>query len=347
MLATKITLSKREVSAVGMIVRLLMLAVACFPVAARRQDANPLTLVQTIALPDVQGSLNHMSVDAQRHRLFVPAPSDKLLEIVDLTAGKAWHSLPSERPAAARYAPEFDQLYVSSARYLYVYGGTDFALITRIVLQSRVDELVYDAPSRKLYAGCMTDGRTGIAVVAMPEGKLLEKIPLPASPQGMAVERAGTHIFANLPDTSRIEVVSVDGRKSVTRWGLGGASDNFPLALDESDHRLFAACRTPAELIVLDTQSGKVIARVPCVGDADDAWYDALTKRVYVSGGEGLISVVEQQDADHYHLVGSVTTVEGAATSVFSNELNSLYVGVPRRANSPARVLVFRPSGRR
>jgi len=288
-----------------------------------------------------------MSVDAARQRLFAPAPSDKLVEIVDLRTGKLLRSLASERPAAARYAPEFDQLYVSSGRYLYVYGGSDFALIARLDLQSRLDELVYDARSRRLYAGCMTDGQTGIAVIAVPEEKLLMRIPLPASPQGMAVGEAGTRIFANLPDTSRIEVVSVDGRKSVARWGLGGTSDNFPLALDEPNHRLFAACRTPTELIVLDTQSGKVIARVPCVGDADDAWYDALTKRVYVSGGEGRISVVEQQDADHYHLVGSVTTIEGAATSVFSNELNSLYVGVPRRANSPARVLVFRPSGRR
>jgi DNA-binding beta-propeller fold protein YncE len=326
--------------------RLLLFAVACFLGLAPGQDTNSLTLVQTIALPDVRASLNHMSVDAARQRLFVPAPNDKRLEIIDLKTGKPWRSLASERPAAARYAPEFDQLYVSSGRYLYAYDGSDLALKARIDLQSRLDELVYDAQSRRLYVGCMTDGETGIAVIDVPEEKLLERIPLPASPQGMAVGDAGTRIFANLPDTSRIEVVSVDGRKSVTRWGLGGASDNFPLALDEPNHRLFAACRTPAELIVLDTQSGKVIARVPCVGDADDAWYDALTKRVYVSGGQGFISVVEQQDPDHYRLAGSVTTVEGAATSVFSNELNSLYVGVPRRENSPAKVLAFKPAGR-
>jgi len=55
---------------------------------------------------------------------------------------------------------------------------------------------------------------------------------------------------------------------------------------------------------------------------------------------------MEQQDADHYRVLGGVTTAGDAATSVFSNELNSLYVGVPRRGTSPAEILVFKPAGR-
>jgi hypothetical protein len=326
--------------------RLFLVVIACFLAPAYGQETKTLALVQTIDLPSVQGGRNHMAVDAKRQRLFVPAPGDKRLEIMDLRSGRPWRSLASERPAAARYAPEFDQLYVSSGRYLYVYGGNDFALVARIDLQSRLDALVYDAQSRRLYAGCMTDGETGVAVIAVPEATLVERIPLPASPQGMALGEGGRRLFANLPDTDHIEVVSLAMRKTVARWRLGGASDNFPMALNESDHRLFVACRTPAELVVLDTRSGKVIARIPCVGDADDAWYDAATNRIYVSGGEGLISVVEQQDADHYRLLGGVTTVEDAATSVFSNELNSLYVGVPRRGNSAAEILVFKSTGR-
>jgi hypothetical protein len=106
-----------------------LVAIACFLAPARGQETKTLALVQAIALPSVQGGLNHMAVDAGRQSLFVPAPSDKQLEIVDLMSGRAWRSLASERPAAARYAPEFDQLYVSSGRYLYAYGGSDFALI--------------------------------------------------------------------------------------------------------------------------------------------------------------------------------------------------------------------------
>ena len=324
----------------------VMVAIACSLVRARGQERNTLRLVQRIALPNVQGNLNHMSVDAARQRLFVPAPSDGKLEIVDLASGKPWRSLNSERPAAARFAAELNQLYVSSGRNLYFYDTTNFGLTARLDLGGRLDEIAYDATVKRLYVGCMTDAETGIAVIALPEGKLLERIPLPDSPQGILAEESGTRIFANVPDRNYVAVVNRYSLKIMEQWGLKGGSDNFPMALDEPDHQLLVACRTPAELFVLDTRSGKVIAHLPCVGDADDLWYDATRKRVYVSGGEGTISVIEQEPTGRFRLLGTVATAPDAATSIFSDQLDALYVAVPRRASKPAEILVFKPAGK-
>jgi hypothetical protein len=58
------------------------------------------------------------------------------------------------------------------------------------------------------------------------------------------------------------------------------------MALDESHHRLFIGCRSPARILVLDTSSGKTITEFECAGDTDDVFYDAKNKRVYVSGGD-------------------------------------------------------------
>jgi hypothetical protein len=321
---------------------LLLATTLTFLSSAGGQGTNALVLTQTIAVPQVQGGFNHMSVDAEHQRLFAAAPTNKTLEIVDLKSGKPWRSLEGERPAAARYAPEFNQLYVSSGRTLYIYDGRTFELIVRIDLQSRLDELEYSAREKELYVGCMTTGKTGIAVIALPEGRLLGKIAFPASPQGIAVEEGGGRIFANIPETSSIEVVDRKERKIVATWQLGGLRDNFPMALDDADHRLFVACRRPAAMLALDTESGKVVARVRCVSDADDMSYDPTHKRVYISGSEGSISVVEQRNADRYRLLGHVTTVPGAATSIFSSQLNSLYVGVPREDNEAAQIRVFK-----
>jgi len=309
---------------------------------AHGEDRGGLLLTQTIALPNVQGGLNHMSVDAEHQRLFAAAPANKTIEIVDLKSGNPWRSLKGERPAAARYATEFNQLYVSSGQNIYIYDGRSFALIARIDLQSRLDELEYSAQAKELYVGCMTTSQTGIAVIAIPEGRLLGKIVFPASPQGIAAEEGGGRIFANIPETSSIEVVDRKERKIVATWQLPGLRDNFPMALDETDHRLFVACRRPAEMLALDTESGKIVARVRCVSDADDMSYDPAHKRLYITGGEGSISVIEQRDADRYRLLGRVTTVPGAATSTFSGQLNFLYVGVPERDNEAAQIRVFK-----
>src|SRR5579859_1530588 len=172
--------------------------VLCSASSVLGQEPNPLVPSLTISLPNIQGGFNHMSVDAQHKRLFAAATTNKTLEIIDLNSRKPWRSLEGEKPAAARYAPEFNQLYVPRGQSLSIYDGATFALTATVDLQSNLDELQYDARAKQLYVGCMTGGKTGIAVIEIPEGKLLGLIVLPAKPQGIAVEHNGKRIFANM-----------------------------------------------------------------------------------------------------------------------------------------------------
>jgi hypothetical protein len=321
---------------------LFMAATLCFPSPAPSQETNPLVLTGTIVLPDVQGGFNHMSVDAEHQRLFAAAPTNHTLEIIDLLSGHAWRSLAGERPTAARYAPEFNQLYVPRGQSVYIYEGKTFELITRVDLQSILDELQYDPRARQLYVGCMTPGKTGIAVIALPEGKLLGKIPLPARPQGIAVEQEGKRIFANLPSLKLVAVVDRDRRALLHPWRLHDVQGNTPMALDEAHHRLFVGARQPPRLVVLDTLTGKLVAEVAIDGFADDLFWDAGRGRIYISCGEGFIDVIAQLDDGHYRLLTRLPTAEDAATSTFSAQLKSLYLGVPRSGNQPAEIRVFK-----
>src|SRR5258708_40091593 len=101
----------------------LTLVLGSLSPAAHCQESSSLVLSQTISLPNVQGGFNHMSVDAEHQRLFAAAPTNKTVEIVDLKTGKPWRSLEGERPAAVRYAPEVNQLYVSRGMSVYLYDG--------------------------------------------------------------------------------------------------------------------------------------------------------------------------------------------------------------------------------
>jgi DNA-binding beta-propeller fold protein YncE len=116
----------------------------------------------------------------------------------------------------------------------------------------------------------------------------------------------------NLPDLEQIAVIDRSTR-SITRWPLTFES-NFPMALDEPDHRLFVATRTPPQLAVFDTNSGRLVATLAAVQDSDDLYYDSARKRVYVPGEEGYISVFQQEDTDHYKLLAKVQTAIGART---------------------------------
>jgi hypothetical protein len=117
------------------------------------------------------------------------------------------------------------------------------------------------------------------------------------------------------------------------------------MALDEANHRLFVVTREPPRLLVVDTGSGYVIATLPCVQDSDDLYYDAARKRIYAAGGEGYISVFQQQDADHYRLLAKIPSQLGARTAGYFGKLGKgfdrLFVAVPARGDHGAEVLIY------
>ena len=154
--------------------------------------------------------------------------------------------------------------------------------------------------------------------------------------ESFQLEKQGSRIFVNVPDDG--SVVNVIDRKTgeLTKWGLNGVKANYPMALDEDDHRLFVVTRRPPFVMVLDTDTGKEVARVPVGGSCDDVYYDAERKRIYALGGEGFISVVQQNDRDHYALSANIPSAVGVRTGVFYG--TSLYVGVPASGVEPAQI---------
>src|SRR5689334_20757187 len=84
---------------------------------ANAQSGNGLRMVQTIALPGVEGRIDHMAVDLKDERLFVAALGNNTVEVVDLRAGKRVRSIPGfHEPQGVGFAPEFNKLFIANAR---------------------------------------------------------------------------------------------------------------------------------------------------------------------------------------------------------------------------------------
>jgi hypothetical protein len=148
----------------------------------------------------------------------------------------------------------------------------------------------------------------------------------------------------NLPESRKLAVVDREKHSVIATWKTDMAFANFPMALDEDDHRLFVVTRTPARLLVFDTNTGNILQKLPAAGDCDDVFYDKTRKRIYASGGEGIISVFDQKDPDHYSELARITTVKGARTSYFSPELARLFLAVRRQGSQPAAIQIYVPA---
>ena len=172
-------------------------------------------------------------------------------------------------------------------------------------------------------------------------GKQTGEIVVDAHPESFQLEKIGTRVFVNVPDKSEIQVADVPKKTILNRWPTTAARTCFPMALDEAHQRLFAGCRNPARLFIVDTSTGKTVPSPEIVGDTDDLFYDAARSRVYIIGGQGFIDVLQQKDADHYERVARYPTPPGTRTGLFVPEWGKLFAGVPHRGEQGCEIRVY------
>jgi YVTN family beta-propeller protein len=309
----------------------------------RAQTIEPLKLVQKIELPEVQGRIDHMSVDMKGQRLFVSALGNNTVEVIDLKAGKRTHTITGlEEPQGVLYVPANDRLFVANGKdgTVKIFDGTSLSLLKTLEYGDDADNLRYDFSRQRIYVGF----GSGTLGEIDAEGQRVAEIKLDTHPESFQLEKNSSRIYVNLPKSRKVAVVDREKHSVVTAWGTGMSLANYPMALDESDHRLFVVTRFPARILVFDTENGKVVQSLPAVGDCDDVFFDPAHKRIYASGGEGAISVFEKKDPDHYVEVSRIRTVKGARTSFYSSDLGRLYLAVRRQGSAPAMIQIFEAS---
>jgi DNA-binding beta-propeller fold protein YncE len=306
-------------------------------------ESASLTLTRTIPLSGVIGRFDHFSIDVARHRLFVAALGNNTLEVLDTEAGKRIQSIGGlHKPCGVLYLPAENQIAVANgdSGVLALFDGTSCKLLKKIGLLEDADNVRYDAKSRLIWVG-YADG--ALALIDAAAGKQAGTIRLPAHPESFQMEQQGSRVFVNVPDAKQIVVIERNTRSITETWPMREFQANFPMALDEANKRLFVGCRSPAQLIVFNTITGKPTANIAISEDTDDLFYDGALKRIYVSCGGGFVDVIDQRGADEYQLRERIPTRPGARTSFFSPALNQFYLAVPKRGKESAEIRIFRP----
>jgi DNA-binding beta-propeller fold protein YncE len=311
-------------------------------IIAAAQSAVPFKLTKTIALPGVEGRIDHIAFDAGGERLFVCALGNNTVEVLDLRKGERIHSITGlGAPQGIAYIPELGRILVANDKggICKIYDGKSFQAMGELDFKDDADNVRYDESTKKIYIGF---GSGGIAVVNASDWKQIGLIRLPAHPEAFALEKQGKRIFVNVPDARYVAVIDREKGEVINNWETDLAFGNFPLALDEANHRLFVGCRLPSRLVVLNTDSGDIVAKIDISGDPDDVFYDAKRHRIYAICGAGKIDIINQADANIYNASAKLDTASGARTGLFVPEQDTLFVAIPHRGSHQAEIRTYR-----
>ena len=321
---------------------LLALAIGTPALAASAADASPLVVEATIPLPGTSGRIDHMALDLKRNRLFVAELGNNTIDVVDLAKNAVVHRIKGlKEPQGVGYSPLADVLAVANAGdgTVHLFKGEDFAPLGVVALGEDADNIRIEASTGHFVVGY---GSGGLATLNPATLAVTARVKLPAHPEGFQLDPNTQRAFVNVPDGGQIAVLA--GGQQIAAWRVPGMGSNFPIALDPSGALLATVFRSPARLVLLDPRTGNVVTSLPTCGDADDVFFDTKRHRLYVSCGEGVVDVV-QDSANGYRGLARIKTSSGARTSMFSPELDRLFVA--QRAGqfgSEAAILVLRPA---
>jgi len=314
--------------------KICMMIFALCGVVVKAQEKLPLKLIVTTPMPGFTGDFDHFGLDLKGNRLFLASEDQKTVEVFDLRTGDRIHSIKGfGQPLTMAFLAESNRLIVTDGGdtdAVELVDCKDYKIIGTLKLGPGVDHGVYNPLNKYFYVenGGGPEGKTHVlSIVDTQSFKQVGEVPgLPGnSNEGMVIDRQGTKLYVNLTGTDEVGVIDLSARQLIARWPLPDVHVAHAIALDEPNHRLFTATRKPSQFVVFNTDTGKVVTTLPCVGVNSDMSFDVARKRIYVTGSEAA-SVFEQRDADHYEHIADVPTAYRAKSSIFVSDVKRLYV---------------------
>ena len=178
-------------------------------------------------------------------------------------------------------------------------------LLQKITAGDDPDAIIYDEQAKLVYVG-NHDGKSGMLIDPATQAAVAT-IPLGGQPEYPQADPATGLIYQNLEDTSELVVIDPLKQAVTKRYKIDPGEGPTGLALDAADHRLFIATRNK-KLIVMDTETGKIVAALAIGAGCDGAGYDPGLKRVYTANSIGTMTVIQQDSPDQYRVLENAPT---------------------------------------
>jgi len=328
----------------------LSAVVLALVIGVSAQEKAPLKLLQATPLPELHdGDFDHLTPDVAGNRLFVTAEENSKVLVFDLKTNKLMHAIDDlKAPHSMLYRADLKKLFVvdSDLGEVNIYETDSYRPAGSIKVREGADASSYDPSTKYFYV--VNGGKDAklpnsyISVIDVDAGKIEAEFKIDSNDvEGVVFEKSGPRMFVNVRGKNAVEVYDRTSRKLLATWSIADAGKNpTSIAFDEAAHRLFLGTRVPGKLVVVDSDSGKVVTSYPAAAMVDDMAYDSKSKRIYFAGTE-FLDVFHQNDAGHYDRIGHIATAFRAKTGVLIPELKRYYLAVPHHEKQTAELRVY------
>jgi YVTN family beta-propeller protein len=293
--------------------------------------------LKKVAVPGT-GHWDYLTVDAEARRVYISHSTQ--VDVLDADSFAVVGTIPNTPGVhGIAIAPEEGRGYISAGKAdsAIAFDLKTLRVLDQIKVGKKPDAIIYEPLTKRIYV--MNGDSENITVLNAADGHTVGTIPLGGGPE-FAVSDGRGNLYVNLEEQNQTLRIDVNRLQVKDRWPLAPCGTPTSLAMDKENRRLFVGCRSK-HFAVLNADTGKIVFVAPIGEHVDAAAFDSKTRLVYLSTGDGQVSVFRQESPDKYSVAQQITTKPGAKTMGYDPKTGNLFV--PTDENGSMQVLVLSP----
>jgi YVTN family beta-propeller protein len=281
-----------------------------------------------------EGGWDILTIDSAAQRLYL-SHATKVI-VVDLERNKVVGEV-ADTPGVHAFVAvsEFQRGFSSNGKEnkSSVVDLATLKTISKIDNGESPDAIVYEPRHREAYV--FNHRGNSVTVIDAKETKVVTTIPLGGNPEFAAVDENAGRIYCNIEDKSEVVVIDTMKHEVVAHWPLAPGEEPTGIALDATHHRLFAACHNKM-LVMLDTETGKVLATVPIGAGTDGCAFDDATQLVFASCGDGTTTIAKEETPEKLTVAQILKMERGARTMALDPKTHRIYLPTAQFQPAPS-----------
>ena len=298
--------------------------------------------VITTAKVGGEGGFDYVYADSAARRLYIArsGPTGRIT-VFDLDTLKPTGEVPKASAHGVAVDAKSSHGFGSS-KPVVMFDSKTLATIKTIDAQGGPDGILGDPTLGRIYI--LSHSVPNVTVIDAKDGSIVGTIDLGGAPEQGVLDGKG-HLYIDLEDKGSIAVVDTKTLKLTATYDLQGKGGTCAgLAMDVKNNILFAACRNPQTMVILNAGDGKIIDTLPIGNGSDGAVFNPNTMEAFSSQGDGTLTVVKENSPTSFVVAQTVQTPPRAKTLTLDSKTNHIVLITAEFTPAPAAPAGGRPA---
>ncbi len=299
-----------------------MIALASATLAQQSSSAGPYKVVKTNKVGGA-GGYDYVFADVEGRRLYIARTGQQAsrMSVYNLDTLEPAGEIATTNSHGAVVDPKSSHGFISS-KPITMFDSKTMMPIQKIDVQGNPDGMLFDPSEQKVYI--LSHSSPHVTAINTKDGSVLGTVDIGGMPEQGVADGKG-HLYIDVEDKDNIAVIDTKSLTVTNHYDVAGKGGTCAgLAMDAKNRILFAACRNPANMVILSADDGKIITTLPLGTGTDGAWFNANTMEAFSSQGDGTLTVIKENSPTSFVVEQTVQTMPGARTSTLDTKTNRL-----------------------